>query len=81
MDDPPNPVPKPMTDDYDIFQGDVMLYSHLMCQMSINVSVGTSGTQYEPPCPLSYHTSDPFIRVLENQLDEVERHERSRRQT
>jgi hypothetical protein len=61
-DDPLGPVPKPTTDDYDIFQGDVMLYSQLMIQMSID------------PCASLYHISGPSTRVLETQPDDVERH-------
>jgi hypothetical protein len=86
IDDPPtdglpDPIPKPMTDDYDIFQGDIISYSQLMSQMSIDPSVGTFNTQYEPPCMSSYHIPDSSTRVSETQPDEVEKHERTRRQT
>jgi hypothetical protein len=74
-DDPPDPVLELTTDDYDIFQGDVISYFQFMSQMSINLSVGTSSTQYEPPCVSSYRILDPFTQVLETQSDEIERHE------
>jgi hypothetical protein len=56
-DDPPDSVREPMTDDYDIFQGDVMSYSQLMSQMSIDSSTDTSSTQYEPTRASPLHSS------------------------
>jgi hypothetical protein len=44
MDGPSDSVPEPMTDDYDIFLENIISYSQLMSHMSINTSVGTSGT-------------------------------------
>jgi hypothetical protein len=67
-----------MTDDFDIFQGDVMLYSQLISQMTLNLSVGTSGTQYEAPRASSYDTSGPSTRVPETQAPAETRHEHSR---
>jgi hypothetical protein len=80
MDGSPDPLPKPTTDDYDRFQGDMMLYSQLMSQMSIDPSVGTSGTKYEPLHASSYRTPRLSIQVPETQPDEVERHDRPHRQ-
>jgi hypothetical protein len=57
-----------------------MSYSQLMSQMSIDPSVSTSGTQYDPPRVSSYHTLGPSTQVPETQPDEVERHKRPRRQ-
>jgi hypothetical protein len=63
MDEPPNLEPERMTNDYDIFQGDVMLYSQLISQMSIDPSVDTSDTQYEPARTSSYHIPSPSTQV------------------
>jgi hypothetical protein len=49
MDVPPDPVPSPTTNEFVIFQRDVMSYSQLMSQMIIDPSVGTSDIQYEAP--------------------------------
>jgi hypothetical protein len=62
---PPDPIPEPSTDDYDIFQRVVMSYSQFMNQMSIDPSVGTSGTQYESYPASLYHTLGPSTRVSE----------------
>jgi hypothetical protein len=70
-----------MTDDYDIFRGDVMSYSKLMSQITIDQSVGTFDTQYEPSHASSYHTPSSSTWVLETQPYEVERHDQSRCQT
>jgi hypothetical protein len=48
VDDPPNdcppdPASEPMIDDFDIFQRNIMSYSQLMSQMTLNLSVGTTG--------------------------------------
>jgi hypothetical protein len=56
----PDMVPEPMTDDYNIFQRDIILYSQLMSQMTIDQSVGTSSIQYEPPRTLSSDTLAPL---------------------
>jgi hypothetical protein len=55
-DGPPVPMPEPMTDDFDIFQGDFISYSQLMSQMTLDPDAGTFGTQYEAPRALSYDT-------------------------
>jgi hypothetical protein len=43
-DDPPSLVLELMTDDFDIFQRDVMSYSQVMSQMTLDPSADTSGT-------------------------------------
>jgi hypothetical protein len=72
IDDPPtngpsNPTSEPTTDDFDIFQGDIISYSQLMSQMTLDPSADTFGTQYEDPRASSYDTPDPFTQVLETQ--------------
>jgi hypothetical protein len=49
MGGPPNSVPEPTTDEFDLFQKDFMSYSQLMRQMSLDPDAGTSGTQYDAP--------------------------------
>jgi hypothetical protein len=43
-DDPPSLMLELMTDDFDIFQRDVMSYSQVMSQMTLDPSADTSGT-------------------------------------
>jgi hypothetical protein len=56
MDDSPESAPELMTDDFDIFHGDIESYPQLLSQMTLNPSVGTFGIQYEAPHALSYDT-------------------------
>jgi hypothetical protein len=56
------------------FHGDFMSYSQLMSQMTLDLSVGTSDTQYEAPRASPYDIPDPFTQVPETQAPSDVRH-------
>jgi hypothetical protein len=57
-----------------------MSYSQFMSQMSLDLGVGTSGTQYDASRASSYDTPGPSTRVPETQAPPDARHERPRRE-
>jgi hypothetical protein len=77
----PDTVSEPTTNDFDIFQVDVLSYFQLMSQMTLNLSVGSFGTQYEDSRTSSYDTLGPSTQVPETQSYADTRHEHPHRET
>jgi hypothetical protein len=72
---PPDPTLEPMTDEFDLFQGDFISYTQRMSQMSIDPGDGTSSIQYDDPRVSSYDTHSPSTWVPEMEASTDIRHE------